>query len=381
MYSQYFGLTEKPFAIAPNPRYLYMSELHREALAHLVYGINSDGCFVLLSGNVGTGKTTICRCLLEQLPQNTDIALILNPLLTTSELLKTICEELGIEAAARSDSAKAYIDELNRYLLQSHANGRRTALIIDEAQNLDLEVLEQLRLLTNLETNTHKLLKIILIGQPELRSLLEQPDLSQLNQRITSRYHLPSLQPQDVKAYIQHRISIAGGGRLQLFSDKAIKHLIKISNGIPRVINLLCDRALLGAYSENEDHVTLKIMKKAGLEVFPNNDQQSIFSKMKIMEIGVVVLLIGLLIIFFPVISRKYPITGDMEKQLDDNPHLQQESPSKPSQTITRSLESEDVVPLLPVTNNKPDSLPTTSPKTTSSINIDHNITVEFDRQ
>lgn len=313
MYSQYFGLTEKPFAIAPNPRYLYMSELHREALAHLLYGINSDGCFVLLSGNVGTGKTTICRCLLEQLPQRIDIALILNPMVSTRELLKSICEELGIKNIPQPDSTKTHIDELNRYLLQSHAKGRSTALIIDEAQNLDLEVLEQLRLLTNLETNTHKLLKIILIGQPELRNRLDQPELSQLNQRITSRYHLPALEPPDVKAYIDHRITVAGGGKQRLFSDGAVKHLIKISDGIPRVINLLCDRALLGAYSENEDHVSLRIMKKAGLEVFPNHRSPALFS-LKNATIAALVLLLGLSAGIFPILYDNYSntLTGEI---------------------------------------------------------------------
>ncbi len=267
MYTQYFGLTEKPFAIAPNPRYLYMSELHREALAHLIYGIQSDGCFILLTGDVGTGKTTVCRCLLEQLPEATDIAIILNPKLTVSDLLKTICEELAIPETSGSLSSKNYIDAINRHLLQAHARGRSTALVIDEAQNLDADVLEQLRLLTNLETDTQKLLKIILLGQPELRLMLSTPQMAQVRQRITSKYHLKPLQPDDVRVYIQHRLKVAGGGTGRLFSDKAIDHVIKLSKGIPRVINLLCDRALLGAYAEGADHVSLKIMKKAGKEI------------------------------------------------------------------------------------------------------------------
>jgi general secretion pathway protein A len=267
MYTQYFGLTEKPFAIAPNPRYLYMSELHREALAHLIYGLNSDGCIILLTGEVGTGKTTVCRCLLEQLPEATDIAIILNPKLTVSDLLKTICEELAIEQMPDSPSNKNYIDLINRHLLQTHAKGRSTALVIDEAQNLDADVLEQLRLLTNLETDTQKLLKIILLGQPELRLMLAKPEMAQVNQRITSKYHLKPLQPDDVRVYIQHRLKVAGGGTGRLFSTQAIDHVIKLSKGIPRLINLLCDRALLGAYAEGADHVSLKIMKKAGREI------------------------------------------------------------------------------------------------------------------
>ncbi len=267
MYTQYFGLTEKPFAIAPNPRYLYMSELHREALAHLIYGIQSDGCFILLTGDVGTGKTTVCRCLLELLPENTDIAIILNPRLTIRELLKTICEELAIPEGPDPPSSKNYVDAITHRLLQSHAQGRRTALVIDEAQNLAADVLEQLRLLTNLETDTQKLLQIILLGQPELRLRLSNSGMTQVGQRITSKYHLKPLGPDDVRNYIQHRLRVAGARAGRLFSDRAIDHVIKLSKGIPRVINLLCDRALLGAYAEGADHVSLKIMKKAGKEI------------------------------------------------------------------------------------------------------------------
>ena len=268
MYTQYFGLREKPFVIAPNPRYLYMSELHREALAHLLYGISGEGCIILLTGDVGAGKTTVCRCLIEQLPEHTDIALVLNPKMTITDLLKTVCEELKIVISDESPSIKTYTDKLNEYLLDAHAKGRNTSLIIDEAQNLDIETLEQLRLLTNLETNTHKLLQIVLIGQPELLTILSNPLLSQINQRITTRYHLTPLQPADVSSYIQHRLSVAGGGTKNIiFSKKAINYIIKVSKGIPRVINVLCDRALLGAYAENRDHVNLKTMKKAATEV------------------------------------------------------------------------------------------------------------------
>lgn len=294
MYTQYYGLKEKPFTIPPNPRYLYMSELHREALAHLLYGIDSDGCFILLTGEIGTGKTTVCRCLLEQLPETTDIAYILNPKLSIIDLMETICEELGIQVEERKDSIKHYIDALNRYLLQAHANGRNTALIIDEAQNLDIDILEQLRLLTNLETNTQKLLRIVLIGQTELKDILNQPELTQLKQRITSRYHLKPLNTGDVKTYIQHRISIAGGGRAHLFTDPSIKYIAQASNGVPRLINLLCDRALLGAYAESYDQVDLKIAKKAGKEVFFNEETKpaNFFKK------PVYVLLLLLLLLF-----------------------------------------------------------------------------------
>jgi type II secretory pathway predicted ATPase ExeA len=267
MYIDYFGLKEKPFTISPNPRYLYMSEHHREALAHLLYGIASDGCLILLTGDVGTGKTTVCRSLLEQLPQNTETAIIVNPKLSVRELLETICEELAIPYTRNSTSIKTYIDGINSHLLKSHTEGKTTVLIIDEAQNLDMEVLEQLRLLTNLETDTTKLLKIVLIGQPELREKLKDPRVSQIDQRITSRYHLAPLQKNDVAGFIQHRLIIAGGGRMHFFTEKALEQAYRLSRGIPRLINILCDRALLGAYAEEKDQVSESIMLQAGREV------------------------------------------------------------------------------------------------------------------
>ncbi|MBD3647414.1 MAG: AAA family ATPase, partial [Pseudomonadales bacterium] len=203
MYDQYFGLKESPFSIAPNPRYLYMSERHREALAHLLYGIRTDGGFILLTGEVGTGKTTVCRCLLEQLPDNVDTAFVLNPKLTADELLATICDDLGIDYPDNV-TIKGLVDRLNDFLLSSLEADRRTVLIIDEAQNLSADVLEQLRLLTNLETNQRKLLQIILLGQPELLELLSQPELRQLSQRITARFHLDALNREEVAEYIEH---------------------------------------------------------------------------------------------------------------------------------------------------------------------------------
>jgi len=266
MYTHYFGLKEKPFSIAPDPRYLYMSALHQEALAHLLYGVSGDGCFILLTGDVGAGKTTVCRCLLEQLPANTDLALILNPKLNAMELLASICDELEIVVRGKKNSVKSSVDHLNRYLLAAHARGRITALLIDEAQNLSLDTLEQLRLLTNLETEKQKLLKIILLGQPELRQLLENEEVAQINQRITSRYHLLPLASQDVAAYVEHRLAVAGVRR-RLFSEAAVRRVAELSRGVPRLINLLCDRALLGAYVEEKDQVGLRIVNQAAREV------------------------------------------------------------------------------------------------------------------
>ncbi len=266
MYKTHFGLSENPFSIAPDPRYLFMSERHREALAHLLYGIESNGGFVLLTGEVGTGKTTVCRCLLEQVPENVDIALILNPKLSVEELLATICDELHIRYPKGRTSIKGFIDRLNTRLLEAHARGRNTVLIVDEAQNLSTDVLEQLRLLTNLETNRHKLLQIILLGQPELREALARPELRQLAQRITARFHLEPLSRSEVAAYVKHRLSVAGLHE-RLFPDSAINRLYHISKGIPRRINVLCDRALLGAYAQNARRVDARTLEKAAEEV------------------------------------------------------------------------------------------------------------------
>jgi general secretion pathway protein A len=266
MYLDYFNLTEQPFSITPDPRFLYMSARHREALAHLLYGLGEGGGFVQLTGEVGTGKTTVCRCLLEQVPENVDVALVLNPKVTAQELLATVCDELGISHPGDDASIKTLIDLLNRYLLDAHARGRRTVLIIDEAQNLSRDVLEQVRLLTNLETATQKLLQIILIGQPELREQLSREDMRQLSQRITARYHLEPISRDEADAYIRHRLKICGSSR-NLFTPRAVERIHKLSEGIPRLINVLCDRALLGTYVEGKGIVDRKIVSKASSEV------------------------------------------------------------------------------------------------------------------
>jgi len=268
MYEQHFGLTERPFSIAPDPRFLYMSQQHREALAHLLYGVGEGGGFVQLTGEVGTGKTTICRCLLEQVPDHVDVALILNPRVSAMELLASLCDELGIEYARDTTSIKRLTDVLNAHLLETHARGRRTVLIIDEAQNLDADALEQVRLLTNLETTREKLLQIVLIGQPELRSLLAREELRQLSQRITARYHLEPIQRGETAAYIRHRLQVCGATDA-LFNEAAIDLVQKLSGGVPRLINVMCDRAMLGAYVENKHKVDVAIVIRAAREVLP----------------------------------------------------------------------------------------------------------------
>lgn len=268
LYADYFGCVEAPFAIAPDPHYLYMSRQHQEALAHLLYGIQGDGGFVLLTGEVGTGKTTVCRCFLEQLPETCEVALILNPKLDAGEMLLTICEELSLAHPLPADASnKALIDGINRHLLASYAAGRTTILIIDEAQNLSLEVLEQVRLLTNLETNKRKLLQVIMIGQPELRQVLARPELKQLAQRITARSHLGPLDQAETAQYIRHRLMIAGY-RGPGFPAWSLRRIHRLSGGIPRLINVLCDRTLLGTFVEGHWLVSRKVLAQAAREVF-----------------------------------------------------------------------------------------------------------------
>jgi general secretion pathway protein A len=268
MYLSFFGLNEKPFAITPDPRYLYLSERHAEALAHLLYGINEAGGFVQLTGEVGTGKTTIVRSLLAQTPKNAEIALILNPKMTAPEFLLTICEELGIGVPDSAlGSLKDLVDILSEYLLRAHAAGHRVVLVVDEAQNLSPQVLEQVRLLTNLETNTQKLLQIILIGQPELRELLSRNELRQLAQRVTGRYHLNPLSHDETTAYVRHRLRVAGATS-DIFAPPALNAVFSLSQGVPRVINVICDRALLGAYSLDRHRVTASLVRSAAAEVF-----------------------------------------------------------------------------------------------------------------
>ena len=266
MYLEHFGLKELPFSIAPNPRYLYLTHQHQEALAHLVYGLNSAGGIILLTGEVGTGKTTISRKLLEDIPENIDIAWIVNPRLSVEELLAAICDELGIDYPDGNNSIKIFTDLISAYLIRAHGNARNVVLMIDEAQNLSPEVLEQLRLLTNLETSERKRLQIVLLGQPELKTMLERTDLRQLAQRITARYHLHPLSKVETRKYIRHRLAV-GGCKKTVFSQRAMNLIHHLSHGTPRLINLLCDRALLGVYSGNGAMVYPKHVRQASREV------------------------------------------------------------------------------------------------------------------
>jgi general secretion pathway protein A len=267
MYLEHYGLSEAPFSITPDPRFVYLSERHRDALAHLLFGIGQGGGggFVQLTGEVGTGKTTLCRLLLEQLPENVRVALVLNPRLSPPELLETICQELHIPLPARRSSLKALVDALNAYLLDAYAKGLRVVLIIDEAQNLSVEALEQVRLLTNLETDTQKLLQILLLGQPELRDILARDDLRQLAQRITARFHLTPLDATETEAYLRHRWAVGGGQRFP-FTKLAVKRIHHHSGGVPRLVNIIAERALLGGYAHDEAQIGERWVDQAARE-------------------------------------------------------------------------------------------------------------------
>ena len=344
MYTKYFELTEEPFSIATNPRFLYMSASHREALAHLLYGIRSDSGFVLLTGEVGTGKTTVCRCLLEQLPGNTDVAFILNPKVSVNEMLSSICDELHIAYTGQDSSVKTYVDAINRYLLKQHAAGRNTVVIIDEAQNLSHDVLEQLRLLTNLETNERKLMRIILLGQPELETLLARPELRQLEQRITARYHLGPLHSSEIGAYVSHRLAVAGRSET-VFSSRVIAKLYRKTHGIPRLINVICDRAMMGAYVNSKRKVNGSILNTAAREVMGRMHQPGWFLRVPIVAFALLAGVAATAALFYAdigqisIVSPPTPEGGSLEVDNQSTvAMMSQDSPEKSVETIAEEL-------------------------------------------
>lgn len=270
MYLEHYGLNQPPFSITPDPRFVYLGERHRDALAHLLFGITQGGGggFVQLTGEVGTGKTTLSRLLLEQLPENTRVALVLNPRLDPVQLLETVCEELRIDLDGRRGSAKALVDALNAFLLDAYAQGLRVVLMIDEAQNLSVDTLEQVRLLTNLETDTQKLLQVILLGQPELRDMLARPELRQLAQRITARYHLTPLDAAGTAGYLHHRFRVAGGQHFP-FDTRAVQRIHERAGGIPRLVNVIAERALLAGYARDRASIDQALVEEAAREALP----------------------------------------------------------------------------------------------------------------
>jgi general secretion pathway protein A len=278
MYCDYFGFKLEPFTIAPDPAFLYPSAKHRKALAHLKYGLEREGGFILLTGEVGTGKTTLTRLLLEQTPASFRVAYILNAKLDTRDVLASICDELHIKLERERDlSPKSYIDAINANLLETHAQGFKTLVVIEEAQNLGEEVLEMLRLLTNLETNTTKLLHILLVGQPELLELMGRPQLRQLNQRVISRFHLEPLSRSETENYLKHRLRKAGCNR-PIFERSAINALHRFSEGVPRKLNLLAERSLLGAYSQDREKVSKPQVVQGNREVFGENKNTKVLT-------------------------------------------------------------------------------------------------------
>src|SRR5688572_7866787 len=294
MYTSFFGLGEKPFAITPDPRYLFMRERHAEALAHLLYGITEAGGFIQLTGEVGTGKTTIVRSLVERMPGRADVAVILNPQLTPIQFVLTICEELGIFVRDEDvDNIKDLVDILNKRLLEANAKGRRVVVIVDEAQNLSPETLEQVRLLTNLETASHKLLQIILIGQPELRDVLSRVESRQLAQRITGRYHLAPHSRDETMAYVNHRMRVAGSN-VEVLTTAALREIDRWSEGIPRIINVICDRALLGAFTQETHHISPALIRSAAGEVYGRTFSPPWAKQLTAVAAGIAVLVLGI---------------------------------------------------------------------------------------
>lgn len=340
MYESYFGLAERPFSIAPDPQYLYMSARHKEAMAHLSYGLSQGGCFIVLTGEVGTGKTTLCRNLMTDLPENVDVALILNANINETELLQTICDELKINYQ-ENNSQKQLLDLINEYLLSSFANNRHTVLIIDEAQLLSRDVLEQVRLLTNLETTKNKLLQIILIGQPELSDLLTRNDLRQLAQRVTARYHLGALRGSEINEYVNYRLGVAGC-KQPLFSKQALTKLHQLSDGIPRKINVLADHALLSAYSQSQRSVDSKNIKQAANEVFFNSDSdlKKHVSINKWWLLALALILLNLFLWWYFLGINKGPISSDNSQV--EQPRIegaqQAETVNEPDVNISESV-------------------------------------------
>ena len=263
MYTTFFGFKENPFNLTPDPRYLYLSRYHREALDHLLYGINERRGFIAITGGIGTGKTTLCRALLEHIDEKTKSALIFSSFISDMEILETINHEFGIEMGPGAESKKDYIDALNEFLLENFSSGGNALLLIDEAQNLSHTVLEQIRMLSNLETEKDKLIQVVLVGQSELKGVLASPSLRQLNERITVRYDLKPLGPDDLQRYVDHRLLVAGGSGNPGFTNRAFKKIYEYTSGNPRRINAVCDRALLIAYTGEKHSITKAMVKDA----------------------------------------------------------------------------------------------------------------------
>lgn len=317
MYSRFFGFKERPFKLLPDPTYLFLSKSHEEALAHLKYAVEHGEGFVEITGEVGTGKTTLCRVFLERLLEDTEVAYIFNPKLDSVQLLKAINDEFGIDSSA--GNTKDLIDTLNIFLMQQKAAGKKVILIIDEAQNLSIEVLEQLRLLSNLETTRSKLLQIILVGQPELADMLDSHELRQLGQRISLSCHLSPLTHKETTAYIEHRLQVARPKQDRLFSRDAAKAVFQYAGGIPRLINIVCDRSLLVAYSRNRQKVSGKIVRLAIQELASRGDlRKRLSAKFRPLAFAAVCGAAVVGMFWLPGIIHREPGLISLEKPFDD---------------------------------------------------------------
>lgn len=364
MYTSYFGLEEKPFSIAPNPDYLFMSDRHREALNHLTYGLGDTGGFVLLTGEVGTGKTTISRRLMENLPENTQAAFILNPTLSSQELLATLCDELKIRYRKTGATLKTLTDKIQQKLLKNHSDNINTLLIIDEAQHLQPEVLEQLRLLTNLETNTKKLLQVILIGQPELQQLLQRRDLRQLAQRITARYHLLPLNKQEVAQYLKHRLSVAKCFR-NIFDKSAVSAIHKTCNGIPRLMNLLAERSLMNAYNSNNAVVNRKIVLQAAHDALGDEFEVKPWWQSSFVKMGGLVSALGIVLVI-GILWGTYQLQGGQSKPNLTGTDSETNTEVAQSETPNNSISQADNNAAVLAQNTVADAQPLINEKTVS---------------
>lgn len=313
MYTSFFGLNENPFNLTPDPRFLFLSPSHKEALSHLLYGINERKGFIAITGGIGTGKTTLCRALLSHLGSSTKSALIFNSFISDTDLLKTIIQEFAIEMDPAKAGKKDYIDALNHFLLKTFSSGGNSVLLIDEAQNLSRTTLEQIRMLSNLETENEKLIQIVLAGQPELRDVLAAPSLKQLNERIMVRYDLKPLQPKDVRGYLEHRLIVAQGTGNPRFTNRAVKKIFNYSKGNPRRINAACDRALLIAYTKEKQTISAGIIGEAVTDLSKGAVMDRLaagFLWNRIRAAGLMILLVPVLLICIYLWSSRGPVSG-----------------------------------------------------------------------
>ncbi len=351
MYREYFGLKENPFSIAPDPHYFYMSEGHREALAHLLYGLKIDSGFIMLTGEIGAGKTLLCRCLFAEIPADTDTAFILNPKVTADELLANICDEFDIAYPEGNKSNSVFVSAIYRFLMETHKRNRRALLILEEAQNLSPEVLEQIRLLTNMETSQRKLLQIIMVGQPELIDVVNKSELRQLAQRITARYHLGPLSEKEVGEYVEHRLRVAGLTRGRLFPDETLKLLYRLTGGIPRLINVICDRSLIGAFTQSRETVDKKTLKTAAKEVMgadPKKKQERLMYGGMAAALAVLVFVVLLGFYLYPLSTPNDGKRTEKTDNLFDNVAVSKHSAGSDAAAAITSPAADDKTVLLP---------------------------------